>query len=138
MRQRRQWGRTLQRRRQRSDGFSGGGGGGGSGGFSGGGWAAPGPQRLPLPPRLRLHHHHLLLEACPQLSPLSMEFAPAASGPAENGDLWISSGKHHPRLAAMLSPSVATELHPAALIPADVALFPRRRRGQRDGEPHAK
>ena len=34
------------------------------------------------------------------------------------------SGKHHLRLAAMLPPSVAPELHPAALSPADVALFP--------------
>ena len=34
------------------------------------------------------------------------------------------SGKHHSRLAAMLSPSVAPKLHPAALSPADVALFP--------------
>ena len=34
------------------------------------------------------------------------------------------SGKHHSRLEAMLSPSVAPKLHPAALSPADVALFP--------------
>ena len=34
------------------------------------------------------------------------------------------SGKHHSRLAAMPSPSVAPKLHPAALSPADVALFP--------------
>ena len=32
--------------------------------------------------------------------------------------------KHHSRLAAMSSPSVAPKLHPAALSPADVALFP--------------
>ena len=34
------------------------------------------------------------------------------------------SGKHHSRLAAKLPPSVAPKLHPAALSPADVALFP--------------
>ena len=34
------------------------------------------------------------------------------------------SGKHHLRLAAMLPPSVAPKLHPAALSPADVVLFP--------------
>ena len=33
-------------------------------------------------------------------------------------------GKHHSRLAAMPSPSVAPKLHPAALSPADVTLFP--------------
>ena len=42
---------------------------------------------------------------------------------AEHSDLGIS-GKHHSRLAAMPSPSVAPKLHPAALSPADVALFP--------------
>jgi len=34
------------------------------------------------------------------------------------------SGKHHSRLAAMLPPSVVPKLHPAALSPADVVLFP--------------
>ena len=34
------------------------------------------------------------------------------------------SGKHHSRLTAMLPPSVAPKVHPAALSPADVALFP--------------
>ena len=40
----------------------------------------------------------------------------------EHGDLGIP-GKHHLRLEAMLSPSVVPKLHPAALSPADVALF---------------
>jgi len=52
---------------------------------------------------------------------LHSSLSPQAS--AEHGDLGIS-GKHHSRLAAMPSPSVAPKLHPAALSPADVALFP--------------
>ena len=55
------------------------------------------------------------------LSPWHSFLSPQAS--AEHGDLGIS-GKHHPRLAAMLSPSIVPKLHPAALSPADVALFP--------------
>ena len=52
---------------------------------------------------------------------LHSSLSPQAS--AEHGDLGIP-GKHHSRLAAMPSPSVAPKLHPAALSPADVALFP--------------
>jgi len=67
--------------------------------------------------------------------------APDQLASAGHGDLGIS-GKHHSRLAAMPSPSVAPKLHPAALSPTDVALFPtttppRPPRGHRDGEPHA-
>ena len=65
---------------------------------------------------------------------LHSSLSPQAS--AEHGDLGIP-GKHHSRLAAMPSPSVAPKLHPAALSPADYDL-PRRRRGQRHGEPHVK
>jgi len=52
---------------------------------------------------------------------LNSSLSPQAS--AEHGDLWIS-GKQNSRLAALPSPSVAPKLHPAALSPADVALFP--------------
>ena len=52
---------------------------------------------------------------------LHSSLSPQAS--AEHADLGIP-GKHHSRLAAMPSPSVALKLHPAALSPADVALFP--------------
>ena len=52
---------------------------------------------------------------------LNSSLTPQAS--AEHGDLGIP-GKHHSRLAAMPSPSVAPKLHPAALSPADVTLFP--------------
>ena len=52
---------------------------------------------------------------------LHSSLSPQAS--AEYGDLGIP-GKHHSRLAAMPSPSVAPKLHPAALSPADVTLFP--------------
>jgi hypothetical protein len=52
---------------------------------------------------------------------LHSSLSPQAS--AEHWDLGIS-GKHHSRLAAMPSPSVAPKLHPAALSPADVTLFP--------------
>ena len=55
------------------------------------------------------------------LSSWHSSLSPQAS--AGHGDLGIS-GKHHPRLTAVLSPSVAPKLHPAALSPADVALFP--------------
>ena len=50
----------------------------------------------------------------PWHSPLSF------SASAEHGDLG-NSGKRLPRLAAMLPPSVAPKLHPAAL---NLALFP--------------
>ena len=43
--------------------------------------------------------------------------------PARQGDLGFPR-KHHARLAAMPSPSVAPKRHPAALSPTDVALFP--------------
>jgi len=33
-------------------------------------------------------------------------------------------GKHHPRLSVILPPLAAPKLHPAALSPANVALFP--------------
>ena len=49
--------------------------------------------------------------------------APDQLAPAEHVDPGIP-GKHHSRLAAMPSPSVAPKLHPAALSPADVTLFP--------------
>ena len=52
---------------------------------------------------------------------LHSSLSPQAS--AEHGDLGIP-GKHHSRLAAMPSPSVVPKLHPAALSPADVTLFP--------------
>ena len=52
---------------------------------------------------------------------LHSSLSPQAS--AEYGDLGIP-GKHHSRLAAMPSPLVAPKLHPAALSPADVTLFP--------------
>ena len=55
------------------------------------------------------------------LSSWHSSLSPQAS--AEHGDLGISD-KHHPRRAAVLSPSVAPKLHPAALSPANVALFP--------------
>ena len=52
---------------------------------------------------------------------LHSSLSPQAS--PEHGDLGIS-GKHHSRLEAMPSSSAAPKLHPAALSPADVALFP--------------
>ena len=55
------------------------------------------------------------------LSFLHSSLSPQAS--AGHGDHGIS-GRHHSRLAAMPSPSIAPKLHPAALSPADVALSP--------------
>jgi len=55
------------------------------------------------------------------LPPWHSSLSPQAS--AEHGDPGIS-GKHHPRLAAVLPPSVAPKQHPAALCPAGAVLFP--------------
>ena len=48
---------------------------------------------------------------------------PSPQASATHGGLG-NSGKHHPRLEAVLPPSDAPNLHPSALSPADVALFP--------------